>query len=180
LFVVLMRRRAGWTTTDAMLAIAVGAMLAVGSVRLFEHGAARVREHRFTQQVATLAQGVRSIYENAGAPPYGPANSSNDITQRLHALGIGTQDSRTASGFRSAYGNALTITTDGLFFTVTSLVPADACSAAWSKLPALHGVHITGGPADADLFSPFDGTAQTAIIKACTGAGPFSVSYRFQ
>ncbi|GIL41276.1 hypothetical protein [Roseiterribacter gracilis] len=174
-----MRSRAGWSTTDAMLAIAVGAVLTVGSVSLFERGAARVREQRFTQQVATLAQGVRSIYENAGAPPYGPAGSV-DITARLFALGLGTPDSRIANGYRNPYGGALTVTTDGPFFTVTSQTPADVCSGAWLKVPALHGLRITGGATSADLFAPFDATAQTTIATACSGAGPFFVSYRFQ
>jgi hypothetical protein len=162
-----------------MLAIAVGAVLTVGSVSLFERGSARVREQRFTQQVATLAQGVRGIYENGGAPPYGPAGSV-DITARLYALGLGTPDSRTATSYVSAYGRALTITTDGPWFTVTSLIPSDACSAAWQKVPGLYGLRITGGAATADLFAPFDSTALTAIVSACASNGLLNVSYLFQ
>jgi hypothetical protein len=171
--------RPGWTTTDAMLALSIGAVLAVGSLSLFERSSARLREQRFTQQVAMLAQSVRGLYENSGAPPYGPAGSV-DITARLFALGLGTQDSRAVSGFASAYGRALTVTTDGPWFTITSLVPSDSCSVSWQKIPALHGLHITGGAATADLLAPFDAAAQATISSACTGPGPFLVGYRFQ
>ncbi|MDB5367783.1 MAG: hypothetical protein JWM77_3710 [Rhodospirillales bacterium] len=162
-----------------MLAIAIGAVLAAGSLRLFERSSARLREQRFTQQVAILAQSVRGIYENSGAPPYGPAGSV-DITARLFALGLGPQDSRAVSGFVSPYGRALTVTTDGSWFTITSLVPPDTCSVTWQKIPALHGLRITGGAATADLLAPFDAAAQAAIGRACTGAGPLLVEYRFQ
>jgi type II secretory pathway pseudopilin PulG len=162
-----------------MLAVAIAAVLAVGSLSLFERASARVREQRFTQQVATLAQSVRDIYEQGGAPPYGPGGSV-DITARLFALGLGTADGRTSTGFVSAYGRPLTVTTDGPWFTITSLVPAEACSATWRKIPALHGLQINGGSASADLFAPFDAAAQGTISGACVGAGPFSVGYRFQ
>jgi hypothetical protein len=162
-----------------MLAIAVGAVVAVGAISLFERAGTRVREQRFVQQVATLAQGVRGLYENAGAPPYGPPGNV-DITARVFGLGLGTPDSRSTNSYLNAYGRALTVATSGAFFTVTSIVPADACISAWQKIPGLHGLQISGGAVPADLFAPFDPAAQSAIVAACAGAGPFTVSYRFQ
>jgi hypothetical protein len=170
------RARPGWTTTDAMLAVAVGAALTASAVTLFERGAARVREQRFVQQVTALAQAVRGLTDTPGA--YG---ARVDVTQRLFALGLGAEDSRTGDDYVNAYGHAIRIATEGAWFTVTSRVPPDACATAWQKMPALHALRISGGDGgDADLRAPFDAAALTAIHAACRSFAPVSVGYGFR
>lgn len=154
-------------------------MAAVAALVLFERSSDRVREQRFVQQVTSLTQGVRDLYANSGAPPYGPAQSV-DITARLLALALDTQSGSAGSTYRNAYGRIVTVTTDGPFFTVTSEVAGDACVSAWQKLPGLAGIAISGGSVAVDLSAPFDSAAQLAISNACSGTTMSRLSLRFQ